>query len=156
MVAYCPTAHRRPWPWPTAGRQRSRRRRMLGQPDAFEAAMRITGGSYRPSTGTYAAGFATSCRASFLLPNILAPGRPCHKPSQVKRTGAGPPIASSASDDPAIQLTTGALGVVAVAGHDIIELLAGHGGARVRYLLLECLEAGGPSSRRTSRRSPGP
>ena len=30
-----------------------------------------------------------------------------------------------------------------MAGHDIIELLAGHGGARVRYLLLECLEAGG-------------
>jgi hypothetical protein len=79
---------------------------MPGQPDAFDAAMRITGGSYRPSTGATAAGFATSCRAPFLLPNILAPGRPWHKPSQVKRTGAGPPIASSASDHPAIQLTT--------------------------------------------------
>ena len=37
----------------------------------------------------------------------------------------------------------GALAVVTVAGHDIIELLAGHGGARVLYLLPEGLDAGG-------------
>ena len=37
----------------------------------------------------------------------------------------------------------GALAVVTVAGHDIIELLAGHGGARVLYLLPEGLDVGG-------------
>jgi hypothetical protein len=36
----------------------------------------------------------------------------------------------------------GALRVVAVAGHDIIKLPAGHGGACVLYFLLECLDVG--------------
>src|SRR5215469_6314736 len=37
----------------------------------------------------------------------------------------------------------GAPGVVTVAGHDIIEVFPGHGGAGVLYFLFECLEVGG-------------
>jgi len=37
----------------------------------------------------------------------------------------------------------GALRVITVAGHDIIKLFSGHGGARVRYFLLVRLDVGG-------------
>src|SRR5262249_11295213 len=37
----------------------------------------------------------------------------------------------------------GALRVLTVAGHDVIEVFSGHGGARVLYFLFECLEVGG-------------
>lgn len=116
-----------------------RRRWVNRQPDAFKGAIRVTGGSIRRLSARWHRGYGRWVHdvlvwtpAPFLLRNILVPVdrltgpvRPA-EPSEVRRIGANPAIASFASDNSTIELATAGknherlLGSLGAAGEKLI------------------------------------
>ena len=132
-----------------------RRRWESRQPDAFKGAIRITSGSiprlsakWHRDYGRWVRDVLVWTPAPFLLRNILVPVdrvtgpvRPA-EPSEVKRIGAEPAIASLASDDSTIEVASAAKNR---------ELLPGPWGAAGEQLVPRTAEPSG-----TGRHSAGP